>query len=409
MFYPDNFDYVVALLIGVFGLLLGSAQANALRMNRALSIIFVITVFALGYLRFWNDVDQDVDSVGYYIRSLYGEPFDIGTSFVPFFTRLFTQVLDLTYFTTTAVYCLSTILTVQLFFMAFMRVGGQYLGTLWQAAFVVLVMTSVGFWGSAISKDSFVFLGVAMCCWAFTKPTGRIWLICAGVLLVTLVRPHIAALLIAAVGIATLFGRDGRLTDRLLAAILGVVATIILVPVIINYIGFGELESIEELTTHVEAYNTSFENTAGYVDLTELSFPMQVLTYLFRPFPWEAGSALQLAAAAQNMMLMAAVLLTATSLFRRTAHLRSSQQLFFLIFALLGLVLLAMTSANLGITTRQKWTIVLPMLLALVHSWASAKAPSLLRKAEQRARIKAARAGHTIPVAQRHPQSVRRA
>jgi hypothetical protein len=100
-----------------------------------------------------------------------------------------------------------------------------------------------------------------------------------------------------------------------------------------------------------------------------MSAPMQLFTYLFRPLPFEAHNVSALAASLDNVMLLLLFIMGGWGLFRKrlTGQLLNHNRIFLWAYCLATWLILAMTTANLGIAVRQKWMFA-PMLIFLLIS-----------------------------------------
>jgi hypothetical protein len=105
----------------------------------------------------------------------------------------------------------------------------------------------------------------------------------------------------------------------------------------------------------------------GAVDISSMSLPMQMFTYMFRPLPFETDGIPGFAAAFDNMVLLLLFVLGGRGLFKQRAVDALHNRAFLWFFSLSAWVVLAMTSANLGISLRQKWMFA-PMLIFLLIS-----------------------------------------
>lgn len=100
-----------------------------------------------------------------------------------------------------------------------------------------------------------------------------------------------------------------------------------------------------------------------------MSYPMQMFTYLFRPLPFDAHSALALFTSIENTILLALFLYV---LFKNKFRLHSfieGKNAWLLIYAFLTCSMLAITTANLGIATRQKWMFMPILIYLLVYAF----------------------------------------
>ncbi|MFB8828532.1 hypothetical protein ACE0DR_02285 [Azotobacter sp. CWF10] len=124
----------------------------------------------------------------------------------------------------------------------------------------------------------------------------------------------------------------------------------------------------EALMEYVEGRQEHNMKGGGAVDISSMSLPMQLFTYLFRPLPFEATTVFAMAAALDNMILLYLFVTGGRAMLRRPAGRRYQENRIFLwSYALVAWLMLAMTTANLGIALRQKWMFT-PMLILLFLS-----------------------------------------
>ena len=105
------------------------------------------------------------------------------------------------------------------------------------------------------------------------------------------------------------------------------------------------------------------------VDITNMSLPVKLFTYAFRPLPFEAHNLTSLAGSLDNTVLLLVFIMGAWVIFKKRGVVfpRAQNRVFLWAYGLLSWGLLAMVTANLGIAVRQKW-MFLPMLLFLLMS-----------------------------------------
>src|SRR5690606_34185275 len=133
-----------------------------------------------------------------------------------------------------------------------------------------------------------------------------------------------------------------------------------------NYAGLGEEAGTEDLVEYVEQRQSLNTQGGSSVDIASMSPPLQLYTYLFRPMPFEARSIFALAASIDNLVLLFLVLAGFTKIITSQRRLPGTRSVLWL-YALFAWLILAMTTANLGISVRQKWMFA-PMLIYLFLS-----------------------------------------
>jgi hypothetical protein len=366
-------DVLATVFICVLIALAGAWQARRLHLRRDLALAFTVSVLALALVRYMVEVGTPADAVGYYLNSLAFAEFDVGTEFIPYIASFLTKGLNLGFLPTMMFFSVFGLMALQLFYAAFLKVGGDMLDVRWHIAMLSLVVPSIGFWGSGISKESLVLLGLAIFCWALLKERRSLLQYGIGIAIVTLIRPHVGVIMLCSLGLAMLLSRGIKSGERFAILGIGAIMLAIVVPVAIDYIGFGSISSLDDVSYRVETWTRGYEDSEAYLNISDMPLPLQVVTYLFRPFPWEAGILTQYVAALQNVILLGILALLTPRLFGRNSGIRTLPQMTFLIYALVALLVLSSTTANLGIAARQKWMVVLPLLLALTHGLAQYK------------------------------------
>jgi hypothetical protein len=103
----------------------------------------------------------------------------------------------------------------------------------------------------------------------------------------------------------------------------------------------------------------------GGIDISNMSPPMQVFTYLFRPLPYEAHSVSAFIASIDNFIVL--LLFLYAIRFVRIKSDTPANHAFLWLYVIGATLILAMTTANLGISVRQKW-MAMPMLLYLLFA-----------------------------------------
>ena len=101
-----------------------------------------------------------------------------------------------------------------------------------------------------------------------------------------------------------------------------------------------------------------------------MSLPMQLFTYLFRPLPIEANGIFAFAASLDNAVLLFIFIWGGREMVKQRMRHKLvflENRIFLWVYALSAWLVLSMTTANLGISVRQKWMFA-PMLIFLFIS-----------------------------------------
>jgi hypothetical protein len=236
-------------------------------------------------------------------------------------------------------------------------------------ATLIVFLPSVSFWSSGLGKDALSFCAMGLALWAALRLKQRWWLLTIAVLLMLLVRPHMAGMLGLGLAGSFVLQRGIPLPQRVVLGGIALSAALFLVPLGLNYAGVGEDAGAEDVMQYIEGRQGHNLKGGGAVDISSMSPPVQMFTYLFRPTLIEVRNLFSLAAAVDNTILLFLFIAGWWELVRKSlpAHLLAHNRMFLWIYSLGAWLILAMTTANLGIALRQKWMFA-PMLIFLLIS-----------------------------------------
>ena len=370
-FAATGVDYAISLLVVLMTVAGGTLLARALRVNPLIAGAIVVASFVFAYAKYLNTLIEGSDSMGYYLASLGRVDAALGTDAVRAIASVFTQGLGLAFLPTNMIFGAAAAIGSLLFYAAYVQ-SSAFRPRLWeQAVFFGLVVVAVGFWGGGISKDAIALLASSLFCLGLAGARPKLALAVAAIALMLVVRPHIAAAMLVGLGAAVPLAGDLPLRARGPLLALAVVGLITLVPLVLLYVGLDTGAGLVDVQETIEDRTTNFATSGGFVDLSSLPWPLRLLSYLFRPLPYEASSSTQLIASGQNLLLLVvagALLWVAKGAGRRW---RGFAPLALLLFAFAAWVPLGLGTSNLGISMRQKWMFVPAVLLALVRlrSW----------------------------------------
>jgi len=182
-----------------------------------------------------------------------------------------------------------------------------------------------------------------------------------------IVRPHMAGIMVMAITMAVMMDSNASAIRKILLGVFAACVAAALVPFALKYAGVGEIVDVESLTEYIDKRQSYNTEGGGGVDIASMSLPMQLFTYLFRPVIFEARSVFALAASLDNLILLGLFVFGGVALLRGRKAGLGENRTFMWAYALGSWLILAMTTANLGIALRQKWMFA-PMLIFLFIS-----------------------------------------
>ena len=153
--------------------------------------------------------------------------------------------------------------------------------------------------------------------------------------------------------------------SRLTIGIIGLVAGVVMIPFAFKYAGL-EVDA-SNLESYIETRQGYNQQGGGGVDISSMSLPMQMFTYMVRPLPFEAKSIPQLLAALDNMLILYLLFIGMKARLSVKNLQLTGNRVFMWWYVGICWVLLSMTTANLGIAVRQKWMFA-PILIFLFIS-----------------------------------------
>lgn len=356
-------------LIFILGLLLALFLPSYFKLTMKRSVLLYIwhTLWSIVYL--WYVMNNGGDALMYYHESLVGNSsfLDVGTHAVIALTSIFSDRLGLS--------ILGVFLVFNIFgYIGLLAFAGALKSVTWNKnrqlrllALVIILLPSVSFWSSAIGKDAISFMAMGLSLWAAINLKRRWLLMTFAVLAMLFVRPHMAGMMVIGLSAAFTLHAQVPLGRRLLLGLVSIGAAAAIIPFGLQYAGVGESTDVDSLMNYVETRQSYNQQGGGGVDISSMSLPMQMFTYMFRPLIFEARSVFQLAAALDNIILGSLFLLGGMALWKGRQSSVSDARLFLWVYALLAWIVLAMTTANLGIAMRQKWMFT-PILIYLLIS-----------------------------------------
>jgi hypothetical protein len=366
--YSSIWHAVIAFLVFFTGAVVALVVGQRFRIRTVRSFIIYIwhSVFCLIYL--WYVLENGGDAIGYYLAAQEGIlEFGFGTDGVNYLTHLLVQVFGVSLLGAFLVF--NIVGTVGLLaFDGSLKIAVQGKGRYTQRlASLIVFLPSISFWSSAIGKDALAFMAVGLALWAALRLHQRWVLMLVAIAIMLLARPHMAALMTVTWAFAVLVDKKFSLTRKTSLSLATLGTAFIMVPLGLDYAGLSDGVSQESFSTYIEQRQGFNMEGGGGVNISEMSFPVQLVTYMFRPSILEANAVFSLAAGIDNLILFFVFVAGAWALIKNRREPLGESRVFLWAYSLISWGILAIVTANLGISIRQKW-MFLPMLLFLIFS-----------------------------------------
>ena len=253
--------------------------------------------------------------------------------------------------------------------------------------YLTLFMPGIHFWTAYIGKDGLLFLAAAITVWAVVNIRAR-WLAFGfAVVIMILVRPHIALLAVAALAIGIALDSHTRPFTRI--SLIGLsLAGFAFAAATIQDTFRIDVTSADSVTDFLAAYSQNTQRVSGTTSVYYESFMLRMFSLLFRPLFFDAGGFLGLVASMENLFILIMVTIIVLritwviKLFRRVFVIR-----FAVLFAAALTIMLSLMYYNVGLGLRQKLMMMPAYLTVFAAVVASAQR---VRIAKRQARLQPA-------------------
>lgn len=359
--------------VGVMGILIGLlawriAVVEPTRLRVAIFILSYLMHVVAGFAFYLYSLSNISDSNSYYYDD-YGfaasEGFGLTTQLIYFMVYIGRTVFG------------GTLLDYFLIFQAFGFFGIAYLMRILEEIYrevgaqpppyiyLLLFLPGMHFWTSSIGKDGIIFTGICMSLWAAMQIRNRFLWFGLGVILVLVIRPHVALIMGAAVAAAIFFEKSTSFGKRI-ALIGGAVIAISISASNVESrftLDVTSADSVSDfLATHDRVVTTTQEG-----EVVAGSLPYRFLSLMFRPMFIDAEGLFGLVASFENLILL---FIVAILLRRSRTIVQMMRSLTFVRYALImaaGLaLLLSIIYFNVGLGLRQKMMFVPGLLVPFV-------------------------------------------
>jgi hypothetical protein len=359
-------------ILGFIGIILGFLAISVAftRPTRAkvcyLTLIYLMHV-AVSVVYYWRAQVNVADSAMYYYDPLgtYEDGFGLGTQAIIYITQAIKTSVGGTYLDFYLLFQPIGFLGICVLLRAFEEIYDELRLPHSVYLYALVAIPSLHFWSSALGKDTPFLLAVSLALWASMRLPSRAKALLAAVLLMLLIRPHVALVAVAALSLAVVVGRGIPLYLRVALFIVaaagsGVAATAIESTYAID------VTSSESIGQQFERRDNVLQSDEAGNSAVSASFPIRLLSLLFRPFFFDADEPFALVASFESAFVIYIVLFM---LLRWREVWRLFRSVFFVRYALIyafGLtIFLTLSYWNVGLGLRQKWSMLMPTYFVL--------------------------------------------
>ncbi len=247
------------------------------------------------------------------------------------------------------------------------------------------LIPNLHFWSGSFGKGSFIFLGISLLFYGLNNIPKRYWVLLVGALITYHIRPHILFVILASSLIGFTFSTKGLgYTVKFLMIAVATVALGFIYQDVLNLVGL-ETDTIFSEGLNMDNRASELAKATSGLDITTMTLPEQVFTFLFRPLFFDAPGMLGIIVSFENVFLL---LVTLVFIFKGGIWyiIRGDFAVKTAFFSFITVsIALAQISGNLGIAIRQKSQVMMLFLFVIIQMYDDKK------KQAFRARMRAAK------------------
>lgn len=296
--------------------------------------------------------------------------FGTGTPFIEFVAWPFVHGLQMGYHGLMALFAFFGYIGMSFFYLLIkenIRFNHPWMGTMLFP--LVLFLPNMHFWSGSLGKGSIILMGIGAFFFALSRPGDRWLLAVIALALVYMIRPHIAFVFLASVGLALLLGnKDLKVQHKLGLFFLAALTLILVYDRVFSYIGLVGEDPFEEgfnFTTRL-AEKLSTRADSG-VDISNYNFVQKIFAFLFFPLFFNANSAFSFVVSIENLFYLLIILqIFRLSFIRYFFKAQFITKVSFLSF-LGSVVALSQITGNMGIAIRMKSMVMMLMIFVILQ------------------------------------------
>jgi len=272
-----------------------------------------------------------------------------GNNFIFYLTRICIEYLNLSYLGATLLFGSLSYIG---FWILFRIIQAHKIQYLW----LVLLIPSLHFWTSGFGKDSLSFLFISTFLYGVLK--NKLHYMILSLVVIFLIRPHIAVIFGSIYLLTTLFNPNIRLRIKLIGsiAILGLLVSTL--NILYTYLGINNLFGLYDFALLMQKQNLYGGSS---IDISEYSLPLQVFTYLFRPF-FESLNLSYMLVSLDNLIYFLIFLWVVMN--KKFINFKDPVNIYLILTFFIFSIIMGFTIANLGLALRQK-IMIMPFLLLI--------------------------------------------
>ncbi len=297
------------------------------------------------------------DSFNYYNKTMYIDDwfsfFQTGTKFIGFLAWPLSRTIGLGYYSVMLIFSYIGYFASVFFYLV--AVENIELKPTWgnlSPLELVFLLPNVHFWTSSLGKGSIITFAIGLFAFGLSRINRRFVPTAIGAFLIFMVRPHILLAIVLA-SIIGLFVTSGGLKPFFKWSII-IVAVFLFINLSGSVLKFTDTDTLDISSSSTLSHRTSeLTKASSGIDIGNYNFFYKIFTFWFRPLFFDGLGALGFLASFENLFCLVMAFQIIKWLIKSWSGWNGYFKISLFAF-LLGSVILAQITGNLGIALRQK-------------------------------------------------------
>ena len=297
------------------------------------------------------------DSFNYYNKTLYTDDwfsfFKSGTKFIGFLAWPFTQTLGLGYYSVMLIFSyIGYFASVFFYLVAVENIELKPAWASYTPLELVFLLPNLHFWTSSLGKGSVITFAIGLFAFGLSRINRRILPTIIGAILIYMVRPHILLAIILA-SVIGLIVTSGGLKPFFKWSII-IVSVFLFINLSGSVLKFTDTDTLDITSSTTLSHRTSeLSKASSGIEIGNYNLVYKIFTFWFRPLFFDGLGVLGFLASFENLFCLIMAIQIIKWLFKSWSGWNGYFKISLFAF-LLGSVILAQITGNLGIALRQK-------------------------------------------------------
>ena len=363
--FSDYFEIVTVIFFSLMGTIYVSRWFD-LKINIGISLYIWHTLFCAFMI--YIVLQTGGDETQYYEDAVNGITwngklitFSTGTMFINWVSRFFVHILSFNFYALFLVFNFFGSCGLLIFASTVLKLRQSATRKVDPWLWTALLLPSFSLWTTSIGKDGLALLSLALFLRAATVKNTSVIMLVSALLIMFLVRPHIALPMAISTVLFIAMRRGISVSGLIGAGLVVLLLMYFLIPYVADSLNIGSV-STETVTDYLDNTTKAAFTRDDAAFWYAQSFPVRFLMTAFYPTIFSFSGLLEFIVAMENLFLTGAFLLT---IFYGVGKGRARKEdIHLIVYMVLVWAILAAIMYNTGLAVRQKW-MFMPIILFL--------------------------------------------